>query len=136
MLTSHNNKNQGVPNVLRRMRESSGLTMRQVGGMIGISHVAISQFENQKLSLPDYRVEQLVRAYGYTPEEFQKILGRAPVTSPKDDCHAMIDRMDDDQLSAMRTLMNQLLRTFIKESDAIQIKKISKSTNDKINKTA
>ena len=117
MLTSTKNKNQGIPNVLRRMRESSGLTMRQVGGMIGISHVAISQFENQKLALPDYRVEQLVRAYGYTIDEFHKIMGRAPVVSPKDDCHAMIDRLDDDQLVAMRTIMNQVLRTYTKEND-------------------
>ncbi len=93
------------------MRESSELTMRQVGAMIGISHVAVSQFENGKLALPDYRIEQLVKAYGYTMDEFNKIVGRAPVISPKDDCHAMIDRMDDNQLSALRGVMSQMLRS-------------------------
>lgn len=96
--------------VMRRMRESSGLTMRQAAGIVGISHVAISQFENGKLHLPDYRVEQLVRAYGFTLEEFHKIIGHAPVISPKDDCHSMIDRMDEEQLAAMRAVMAQLLR--------------------------
>ncbi len=82
----------------------------KAGGIIGISHVSISQFENQKLSLPEYRIEQMVKAYGFTNDEFHKILGRAPVVSLKDDCHAMIDRMDDEQLVAVRCVMGQILR--------------------------
>lgn len=110
MLTTTKKRDLNIPTVLRRMRESSGLTMRQVGGMIGISHVAISQFENQKLDLPDYRIEQLVKAYGYTADEFNKILGRAPVVSPKDDCHSMLGQLNDEQLSALRGIMKQMLR--------------------------
>lgn len=98
-----------IQTVMRRMRESSGLTMRQAGAMIGISHVAISQFENGKLDLPDYRIEQLVNAYGCKMEDFNKIVGRAPVISPKDDCHAMIDRLSENQLSAVRSVLSQLL---------------------------
>ena len=95
--------------VMRRMRESSGLTMRQAGGMIGISHVAISQFENQKLKLPDYRIEQLVKAYGFTLNEFAKIIGKEVVVNLKDDCHSMLDRMNDEQLAALRAIMSQLI---------------------------
>ncbi|MBL7558123.1 MAG: helix-turn-helix domain-containing protein [Bdellovibrionaceae bacterium] len=40
MLTTSKNKNSTLPTVMRRMRESSGLTMRQVAAMLGISHVA------------------------------------------------------------------------------------------------
>ena len=93
MLTTAKTKEKSLTTVMRRMRESSELTMRQVAAMIGVSHVAISQFENQKLSLPDYRIEQLVKAYGYTMDEFNKIMGRAPVTSPLDDCHAMVEKI-------------------------------------------
>ncbi len=103
-------KDPNTHTIMRRMRESSGLTMRQAAGIVGFSHVAISQFENGKLVLPDYRVEQLVRAYGFTLDEFHKIIGHAPVISPKDDCHSMIDRMDGEQLAAMRVVMVQLLR--------------------------
>lgn len=42
--------------------------MRQVGAMIGVSHVAISQFENKKIDLPGYRIEQLVKARGHSHE--------------------------------------------------------------------
>ena len=111
MKISASTKENNVATVLRRMRESAGLTMRQVGAVVGISHVAISQFENRKLDLPEYRIEQLVKAYGLTVEDFNKLMGRAPVGSPKDDCRAMIDRMDDEQLTAVRAVLGQILRS-------------------------
>lgn len=110
MLTTSKNKNSTLPTVMRRMRESSGLTMRQVAAMLGISHVAISQFENHKLDLPDYRIEQLVVSYGCTMEDFNKIIGKPIMTSPLDDCHAMIDKMDEDQLNAVRAILNQIVK--------------------------
>lgn len=93
------------------MRESSELTMRQVGAMVGVSHVTISQFENGKLDLPDYRIEQLVKSYGYSMDEFNKIMGKAaPVVSPKDDCFAMLDRLTEEQTAIMRAVMAQFVR--------------------------
>ena len=124
MLTTIKKKETNVPTVLRRMRESSELTMRQVGAMIGISHVAISQFENRKLDLPDYRIEQLVKAYGYTMDEFNKIMGRAPVISLKDDCYAMIERLSDEQLSSVRSILNLILRPENPQSVAVPVGKV------------
>lgn len=109
MLTSGKRKEMNVAIALRRMRETSELTMRQAAALVGISHVTISQFENQKLSLPDYRIEQLLKAYGYKLEDLNKILGKAPVTSPLDDCHSMIDKLTAEQLTAVRGLLVQLL---------------------------
>jgi transcriptional regulator with XRE-family HTH domain len=106
MLSTSKKKSSNLPTVMRRMRESAELTMRQVGAMIGVSHVSISQFENGKLDLPDYRVEQLVKAYGYTMEEFRKIMGKAaPVVSPKDDCFAMLARLPEEQVALIRSVM-------------------------------
>ena len=93
MLTGQNAKKSKAPTVLRRMRESAKMSTRVAGGMIGVSHVTISQFENEKLDLPDYRIEQMVGDYGFTIDEFNKIMGKVPIVSPLDDCHAMIDRM-------------------------------------------
>lgn len=108
MKLSAKEKNAQAHVLLRRMRESAELTMRQVGGLIGVSHVTISQFENGKLELPAYRIEQLVNAYGLTMEDFNKILGRAPVVSLKDDCRAMIDRMSEEQLVVLRGLLKMI----------------------------
>lgn len=105
--------------LLRRMRESAELTMRQVGGMIGVSHVTISQFENGKLELPRYRIEQLVTAYGLSMDDFNKILGRPPVIGLKDDCHAMIDRMSEDQLVTLRGLLKMICSGSANQSAAV-----------------
>lgn len=109
MLTARKNKNPDTHTALRRMREASGFTMRQTAALVGLSHVAISQFENKKLNLPDSRIEALVRAYGYSLADFEKILGRKPIGSPKDDCRAMLDRLNDDQLLAIRNVIAQLV---------------------------
>jgi transcriptional regulator with XRE-family HTH domain len=92
------------------MRESARVTMRTAGGLIGISHVAISQFENGKLKLPGYRIEQLIHAYGFSKEEFQEILGKRPALNLTDDCHAMIDRLSEEQLAALHSVLVLLFR--------------------------
>ncbi|MEN0059993.1 MAG: helix-turn-helix transcriptional regulator [Bdellovibrio sp.] len=103
-------KNQSEATVLRRLREASGLTIRQAGGLLGVAHTTISQFETGKRTFTTFRIEQLVKAYGYSMEEYFKILGRKAVINIKDDCVTMIDLMDDDQLSAIRAVMSQMLR--------------------------
>jgi DNA-binding XRE family transcriptional regulator len=102
-------KNTEIHVALRRMREAAELSMRQAGALVGISHVAISQFENQKLKLPDWRIEAMLKAYGYTAEDLAKILGRQPQAAPREDCRALIERLSDDQLIAIRNLMSLLV---------------------------
>jgi transcriptional regulator with XRE-family HTH domain len=103
-------KNQSAANVLRRLREKAELTTRQAAGIIGVTHTTISQFENGKRDLTGYRVEELVKAYGYTMDQFHKILGHKSVISYKDDCLKLIERLDDEQLAAVRAIIAQLLR--------------------------
>lgn len=103
-------RNQSVANVLKRLREKANLTTRQAAGLIGVTHTTISQFENGKRDFANYRLEQLLKGYGYTMEEFNKILGHKMVISYKDDCVAMINRLDDYQLAAISAVMTQLLR--------------------------
>ena len=52
----------------------------------------------------------MVRAYGYTIEQFNQIVGNKTVLSFKDDCLNMLGLMDDEQLEAMRAVMSQILR--------------------------
>lgn len=110
MKLSNKQKEQQVCIVLRRMRESNQITMRQAGAMIGVSHSAISQFENGKLRLPDFRIEQLVNAYGYTKEDFDKIIGRAPILDPAVECRKMIDQLEPDFAMLIYKVMIQFVR--------------------------
>ena len=99
-----------VASVMKRLRENAGLTTRQAAGIIGVTHTTISQFETGRRDFPSLRIEQLVKGYGYTMEEFEKILGHRSVISHKDDCITMIGQLDDDQLSAIRSVLSQMLR--------------------------
>ncbi|MCE3012971.1 MAG: helix-turn-helix domain-containing protein [Proteobacteria bacterium] len=69
------NKNESVANVLKRLRENARLTTRQAASIVGVTHTTISHFENGKRAVEGFRVEQMVRAYGYTMEQFDKIAG-------------------------------------------------------------
>lgn len=110
MALTKQNRHESVSNVLRRLREKAELTTRQAAGIIGVTHTTISQFENGKRDLAGYRIEELVKTYGYTMDQFEKILGHKSVISYKDDCLAMIERLDDEQLGAIRAVISQLLR--------------------------
>lgn len=109
------NKNESVANVLKRLRENARLTTRQAASIVGVTHTTISHFENGKRAIEGFRVEQMVRAYGYTMEQFDKIAGNKTVLSFKDDCASMIGLMDDEQLAAIRAVMSQMLRNSRKE---------------------
>ena len=98
-----------VASVMKRLRENAGLTTRQAAGIIGVTHTTISQFETGRRDFPSLRIERLVKAYGYTMEGFEKILGHRSVVSHKDDCVTMIAQLDDDQLSAIRSVLFQIL---------------------------
>lgn len=104
-----------VANVMKRLRENAGLTTRQAAGIIGVTHTTISHFETGRRDFPALRIEQLIKAYGYTMTEFEKILGHNSVISHKDDCVTMLDQLDDDQLSAIRAVISQMLRSPRKE---------------------
>lgn len=110
MALTNQKRQESVANVLKRLREKANLTTRQAAGILGVTHTTISQYENGKREFSSLRVEQLVKAYGYTMGQFEKILGHKSVISYKDDCLAMIGQLDDDQLAAMRSILSQLLR--------------------------
>ena len=131
MQLTNKEKNEKVHILLRKMREAAELTMRQVGAMVGVSHVTISQFENGKLSLPEYRIEQLIKAYGLTTDDFNKILGRAPIVDFKDDCRAMIDRMGDEELAVLRNLLKLICNNGEARTVAVATAKMSQIRTNK-----
>lgn len=118
MALSDEKRNQSIANVLKRLREKAELTTRQAAGIIGVTHTTISQFENGKREFSGYRIEELVKAYGYTLDQFHKILGHKTVISYKDDCLAMVAQLDDEQLGAIRAVLSQLLRKSLNQNAA------------------
>lgn len=127
MALTESKREKSVANVMRRLRENAGLTTRQAAGIIGVTHTTISQYETGFRQFSSLRIEQLVRAYGYTMTEFEKILGHKSVISFKDDCITMIEQLDEGQAEAVRQLLCHLLRKPIAE--------IATGKNENCNKT-
>ena len=109
MAITNEKRNQSVASVLKRLREKTELTTRQAAGIIGVSHTTISLFENGKRELPGFRIEELVKTYGYTMEQFHKVLGHKAVVCEKEDCFAMLELLDGHQLGAIRAVLSQIL---------------------------
>lgn len=104
---SEDSKKQG--NLLRRIRESANLTMRQLAMQIGISHTAISQLEHGKLELPRARIEQIILACGHKIEDFEKMMGKGFVEiNYKDECHSLIKGFDEETLRVLYSLMKRM----------------------------
>lgn len=105
--TSEDTKRQG--NLLRRVRESANLTMRQLAMQVGISHTAISQLEHGKLDLPRARVEQIVEACGHEMADFDRMMGKGFIElNYRDECHSLIKSFDEDTLKLLFSVMKRL----------------------------
>ncbi len=55
---------------LRKLREIRGLSRKEASVLLGIGHKAIEKFENGRTNLKQSRIEQTLRAYGFTYEDF------------------------------------------------------------------
>lgn len=100
-------KRQG--NFIRKIRESAGLTLRQLAMQVGISHPAISQLEHGKLDLPRARIEQIVRACGHTMADFEKLMGKAAVApNYRDECLSIVKSVDEDLIQHLYQILTRL----------------------------
>ena len=59
------------------------------------------------MDISEERTEEFLKAYGYTREEFAEYLaGKSiPVTSVKDECVGLLDRIDETKLRAVHAVL-------------------------------
>lgn len=96
-------------NLIRNVRESSGMTMRQLALRIGISHTAISQLEHGKLELPRSRVEQIVLACGHSMIDLERMMGKGFVApNYRQECISIIKSLDEDSVRLLYHLLMKL----------------------------
>ena len=55
---------------LRKLREIRGLSRKEAGVLLGVSHKSIEKFENGRTTLNRSRIEQTVQVYGLTYDDF------------------------------------------------------------------
>ncbi len=83
-----------------------GLTQPQAGELCGYHRSVIDHLENGRVELTDERIKHMVKAYGYTMEDFyyleeQKILRDETITQ----CQSILNVLDNEKLQAVQALL-------------------------------
>jgi transcriptional regulator with XRE-family HTH domain len=93
--------------IVRFMRMSRKISMRQAAQMLNLSDSLISHIEQGRQDLPRKRAEAMVSAYGYTWADFELFLAadEIPYADPKDACIQMLDRIPTSKLSMVLTIL-------------------------------
>ena len=98
--------------VLRELRESLGLSMREAGEKMGYSPSYISQIENGREDVPsDERLTKFLKAYGVNKSQFSKRVRswKGKVTD-LDIVLELLPKLKKDQVHVIRHLVEQLLK--------------------------
>lgn len=92
--------------ILRHMRMERGLSLNIAGGRVGITGSAIAHIEQGRMDISRARTETLVKAYGYTLDDYFELLERkeAPIHI-RDECLSIIRQLDDSRLQAVHSVL-------------------------------
>lgn len=93
--------------VLRFMRMSKGISMRAAGRLVDLSDSWVSHVEQGRMDLDEAKISRLIEAYGFARREYETLLasGEVPYTNIKDECIALIDRIDDEKLKTVLAVL-------------------------------
>jgi transcriptional regulator with XRE-family HTH domain len=92
--------------VLRYMRLSKKLSLNKAGRLIGITGSAIAHIEGGRMEVSQARIETMVRAFGYTQDEYLEIFdGRDLPLNLRDECTGIIKQLDDVKLQAVYAVL-------------------------------
>lgn len=96
--------------ILKFMRVSREKSQRQAGKLVGISGPAIAHIENGRMDISRERLATLIRAYGYSFEEFMEFVEGKPIpTFYREECTIMLRYLKDEQLKIVHGLIQSLV---------------------------
>jgi transcriptional regulator with XRE-family HTH domain len=97
--------------VLRFMRKSKNLSMKNAGVLIDKSDTLISHTEHGRVDLHNKLIERLVTAYGYTMEDFNLFMvsDETLFIDYKEDLINFIHKMDDAQIMKAFNLLKAMI---------------------------
>ncbi len=103
---------------LRFLREKTGLSMRKVASITGISSSAINHLENGRLDIKPRHLERLLPIYGINLEIF-KLFESGKNALPQNveaDCIRILKSMNLEQLQASLSVLRSLSVNYRKET--------------------
>ena len=95
--------------IIRHMRLSKGLSMREAGAILGCSDSTICHYEHGRMDLAPKRIAQIVQAYGFAPEDFEAFMNGRTIPTPfRDECIAMVEALEETKLQAVHAVLKSL----------------------------
>lgn len=98
--------------VLKRLREKSGLSMREAGSKIGISSSMVSQIENGRENVPrPEKLEKFLKVYGVSFKAFYKQVSEFEDQETDEQIlHSLVPRLKQNDIKALRVMAEHFLR--------------------------
>lgn len=93
--------------LLKFLRESRSLSMRNAGRLIGKSDAIINHAENGRLDLTSNLILQLLEVYGYSYEQFEKMLN-SEFSVPQhtlSECIEILKRLEPSKLKTIKNIL-------------------------------
>lgn len=103
-----------IANKLRELRESKGLTLKQVSKDTGFSISFLSRFENNKSSITLSNLSKLLKYYDTTLAEIVSERSPSPVMKPEDRKH-LWDNVDGVHAYLLVPDLNRLIEVMLME---------------------
>lgn len=95
--------------ILRHMRLSKRISLKGAGRLVGISSSAIAHIEQGRMDLSRKRIESLVKAYGYTIDEYLEFFdGREIPVHLRDECITLLRNCDESKLKLLHPLISNV----------------------------
>ncbi len=92
--------------VLRHLRLARKLSLNKAGRLVGITGSAIAHIEGGRMEVSRARIDTMVKAFGYTREEYLEFFdGRELPLNIRDECADIIRQLDDSKLNAVYAVL-------------------------------
>lgn len=100
-----------ISKILRYMRVSKRISMREAGRLCNLSDSAICHYEHGRMEISEQRIQQIVETYGYSMADFQAFVDgkEIPVLSIKDECIGLLDLIDEKKLRTVHAVLTGFL---------------------------
>lgn len=93
--------------VLKFLRESRKLSMRQAGRLLGSSDALVNHSEHGRLDLTGELILRFLKAYGYEYSYFEDLAsGKIPIAeNTLEQCMALLKRLHPDKLKTIHSIL-------------------------------
>ena len=93
--------------VLKYLRESRKLSIRNAAKMIGVSDTKVNHIENGRCDLNPQIILKFLNGYGYSYEEFMELLNgkKKMPENTYSECIEILKRLDKEKLKTVKAIL-------------------------------